>query len=63
MKLLGIEHLFISNASGGINPDYEVGDLMVLNDHINLIPSPFCLCKLDTLGPRFLIRVMLMKEQ
>ena len=37
MKFLGIEHLFISNASGGVNPDYEVGDLMVLNDHINLI--------------------------
>ena len=40
MKFLGVEHLFISNASGGVNPDYEVGDLMVLNDHINLIPSP-----------------------
>ena len=31
MKLLGVEQLFISNASGGVNPDYEVGDLMVLN--------------------------------
>lgn len=53
MKMLGIEHLFISNASGGVNPDYEVGDLMILNDHINLIPSPLVGANLDTLGPRF----------
>tara|TARA_Y100000813_G_scaffold67129_1_gene47372 strand:+ start:1699 stop:2511 length:813 start_codon:yes stop_codon:yes gene_type:complete len=53
MKLLGIEYLFISNASGGVNPNYEVGDLMVLNDHINLIPSPLIGTNLDTLGPRF----------
>ena len=33
MKLLGVETLFISNASGGVNPDYEVGDLMILKDH------------------------------
>ena len=31
------KRLILSNASGGVNPDYEVGDLMVLNDHINLI--------------------------
>ena len=30
MKLLGIQKLFVSNASGGVNPDYEVGDLMVV---------------------------------
>ena len=53
MKYLGIEHLFISNASGGVNPEYEVGDLMVLNDHINLIPSPLVGANLETLGPRF----------
>ena len=53
MKLLGIEYLFISNASGGVNPDYKVGDLMVLNDHINLIPSPLIGPNLDTFGPRF----------
>ena len=53
MKYLGIEHLFISNASGGVNPEYEVGDLMVLNDHINLIPSPLVGVNLETLGPRF----------
>lgn len=53
MKLLGIEYLFISNASGGVNPDYQVGDLMVLNDHINLIPNPLVGINLDNLGPRF----------
>jgi purine-nucleoside phosphorylase len=53
MKLLGVENLFISNASGGVNPDFEVGDLMILNDHINLIPSPLIGPNLDTFGPRF----------
>jgi len=40
MKYLGIDYLFVSNASGGVNPDYEIGDLMIINDHINLIPNP-----------------------
>lgn len=53
MKKLGIEQLIISNASGGVNPDYEVGDLMILNDHINLIPSPLIGVNLDEFGPRF----------
>tara|TARA_B100000768_G_scaffold71901_1_gene68974 strand:+ start:3621 stop:4436 length:816 start_codon:yes stop_codon:yes gene_type:complete len=53
MKLLGVETLFISNASGGVNPDYEVGDLMILKDHINLIPNPLVGPNLNTLGPRF----------
>jgi purine-nucleoside phosphorylase len=53
MKKLGIQQLIISNASGGVNPDYEVGDLMILNDHINLIPSPLIGPNLDEFGPRF----------
>ena len=53
MKMLGVNRLIISNASGGVNPDYEIGDLMILNDHINLIPSPLIGANLDTLGPRF----------
>jgi purine-nucleoside phosphorylase len=53
MKKLGIKQLIISNASGGVNPDYEVGDLMILNDHINLIPSPLIGPNLDEFGPRF----------
>ncbi len=40
MKKLGIKHLFVSNASGGVNPDYKIGDLMIITDHINLIPNP-----------------------
>jgi len=39
MKFLGIEKLFISNAAGGLNPEYQVSDLMVINDHINLLPE------------------------
>ena len=39
MKMLGIEKIFISNASGGLNPDYTVGDLMIMNDHIDLHPG------------------------
>lgn len=53
MKLLGIQKLFVSNASGGVNPDYKVGDLMVLSDHINLIPNPLIGKNIDELGPRF----------
>ena len=53
MKLLGIECLIVSNASGGVNPDYEVGDLMILSDHINLIPNPLIGANIAELGPRF----------
>ena len=54
MKLLGIEKLFISNACGGVNPDHEVGDLMIINDHINLHPdNPLRGPNLDEFGPRF----------
>ena len=53
MKLLGIKYLIVSNASGGVNPEYEVGDLMILSDHINLIPNPLIGSNLSELGPRF----------
>jgi purine-nucleoside phosphorylase len=53
MKLLGIKNLIASNASGGVNPDYEVGDLMILSDHINLIPNPLIGKNIAELGPRF----------
>ena len=39
MKELGIETLFVSNASGGMNPDFEIGDLMIITDHINMFPE------------------------
>jgi len=53
MKLLGIKNLIVSNASGGVNPDYQVGDLMILNDHINLIPNPLIGQNIAELGTRF----------
>jgi len=54
MKLLGIERLVVSNASGGVNPDFEVGEIMILNDHINLFPgNPLIGKNFDELGPRF----------
>jgi len=53
MKLLGIKNLIVSNASGGVNPRYEVGDLMILSDHINLIPNPLIGQNIAELGPRF----------
>ena len=53
MKFLGIKNLILSNASGGVNPDYEIGDLMILEDHICLIPNPLIGANLDELGSRF----------
>lgn len=53
MKLLGVNLLLVSNASGGVNPSYEIGDLMVLKDHVNLIPNPLIGLNNDELGPRF----------
>ena len=54
MKLLGITHLFVSNASGGLNPTYRVGDIMVINDHINMFPEhPLRGKNLKELGTRF----------
>jgi purine-nucleoside phosphorylase len=53
MKLLGIKNLIVSNASGGVNPDYKIGDLMILEDHICLIPNPLIGKNIDELGPRF----------
>ena len=53
MKLLGIKNLILSNASGGVNPDYKIGDLMIIADHICLIPNPLIGENIDELGPRF----------
>ncbi|MBL8001388.1 MAG: purine-nucleoside phosphorylase [Flavobacteriales bacterium] len=53
MKYLGIKRLFVSNASGGVNPEMEVGDLMILDDHINLFPNPLIGPNIDELGTRF----------
>jgi purine-nucleoside phosphorylase len=54
MKLLGIEKLFISNACGGVNPAHAVGELMIIEDHINLHPdNPLRGPNLEEFGPRF----------
>lgn len=54
MKELGIEYLLVSNASGGMNPDFEIGDLMIIRDHINLFPEHPLRGKNDpAMGPRF----------
>ena len=53
MKLLGIRYLFVSNASGGINTSFRVGDLMVITDHINLMPNPLIGPNMEEFGPRF----------
>jgi purine-nucleoside phosphorylase len=54
MKMLGIKTLLVSNASGSLNPDFKKGDLMVINDHINLQPeNPLIGRNEDELGPRF----------
>jgi purine-nucleoside phosphorylase len=54
MKLLGIQLLIVSNASGGVNPAFEVGDLMIIEDHINLMKdNPLIGHNDDELGTRF----------
>ncbi|MBK8341769.1 MAG: purine-nucleoside phosphorylase [Flavobacteriales bacterium] len=53
MKFLGIKRLFVSNACGGVNPAFETGDLMILDDHICLFPNPLMGKNIDELGPRF----------
>ena len=53
MKRLGIKYLFVSNAAGGVNFDFKIGDLMIIRDHINLLPNPLVGKNLDEFGPRF----------
>ena len=53
MIALGIKCLIVSNAAGGTNLAYHVGDLMIIKDHINLIPNPLIGPNIDSLGPRF----------
>ncbi len=54
MKLLGIEKLMVSNACGGVNPEFKVGDVMIITDHINMMPEhPLRGENEERFGPRF----------
>ena len=53
MRELGIKTLFVSNASGGTNADFEIGDLMIITDHINYFPEHPLRGKNIPYGPRF----------
>lgn len=54
MKYLGVETLLVSNACGGLNPEYRRGDLMIMQDHINLLSdNPLIGKNEDEFGPRF----------
>ena len=53
MVRMGIQYLFVSNAAGGTNLGFHVGDLMIIRDHINMIPNPLIGPNLDEFGPRF----------
>lgn len=54
MKSIGVETIFVSNAAGGMNKEFKVGDVMVINDHINLFPeNPLRGKNYEELGTRF----------
>ena len=53
MKLFGIQNLLVSNAAGGINPSFKVGDLMIIKDHINMMPNPLIGPNNELFGTRF----------
>ena len=53
LNQLGIKALFISNAAGGVNSDFEVGDIMLITDHISLLPNPLLGPNNSAFGPRF----------
>lgn len=70
MKYLGVQKLIVSNASGGVNPTYKVGDVIVIKDHINLFPDhPLRGANDERFGPRFVnmsepySRVMIQKAK
>jgi purine-nucleoside phosphorylase len=53
LKFLGVKCLFLSNAAGGVNPNFMIGDIMIITDHINLLPNPLIGKNDDRIGARF----------
>lgn len=54
MKFLGVKKLIVSNASGGVNPNYKIGEIVIIKDHINFTPEhPLHGVNDDRFGPRF----------
>ncbi len=53
MKLMGAKILFVTNAAGGANPEFDAGDLMLINDHICKVPNPLIGQNVEELGTRF----------
>lgn len=53
MKLLGVRYLMLSNAAGAINSDFRIGDVMLINNHINFIPNPLIGANDSSFGVRF----------
>lgn len=53
LSRLGIKRLFVSNAAGGLNPEFNVGDLMIITDHISFMPNPLIGKNIDEMGVRF----------
>ncbi|MDY7396133.1 purine-nucleoside phosphorylase [Aureibaculum sp. 2210JD6-5] len=54
LKFLGVENLIVSNAAGGVNPNFKVGDIMIIKDHINMMPNhPLRGANDKRFGPRF----------
>ena len=53
MARLGVKILFVSNAAGAVNPTFRVGDMMVITDHVNLLPNPLIGPNIEEFGPRF----------
>lgn len=53
MSRLGIKFLLVSNAAGALNPEYKVGDTVIIKDHINFMPNPLIGANMEEFGPRF----------
>jgi len=53
LKYLGIKCLFLSNAAGGVNPSFQIGDIMIITDHINMLHNPLIGPNDDRIGDRF----------